>query len=137
MTRLLAYFFPLVLIAIEYNLRLALHSDLTAFAGPALASASAILCIPLTSPAIPRYVDFGLSLEALAYLRDVTRLRRDESCRVLGLLLLLCAVAAWTWCLVLAEMKDTTLVFGLRRPLATGLICYAIATMASEVKELL
>jgi hypothetical protein len=127
--------FPFILIAIEYCLRLALHTELTAFAGPALASASAGFVIPLTGPKQP---SAALSESARRELEDINvtiRSNRDELYRAVAVLLLLLSIAAWVWCLVLAETKDRSTVLGLPRSLIVGFACYFIAIIASEIKE--
>lgn len=136
MARVLGYLFPFILIAIEYCLRIALQTDLTAFAGPALASASAGLLIPMTAPKPPRMPvlaeDVRRELERLNF---SVRSNRDELYRALALLLLLLSITAWVFCVVLSEKKDPVSWFGISRSLLIGLGSYIVAIIASELKE--
>jgi len=117
-------------------LRIALQTDLTAFAGPALASASAGLLIPMTAPKPPRMPvlaeDVRRELERLNF---SVRSNRDELYRALALLLLLLSITAWVFCVVLSEKKDPVSWFGISRSLLIGLGSYIVAIIASELKE--
>lgn len=135
MSRLLAYAFPFILIAIEYGLRVALRTDTAGFVGPALASAAAGLLVPLVALK-DKAVSLGADVQAeLKALKVTVRSHRDELVSALSVLLLLCAVAAWVWSLVLAEGKDPVLIVGFSRPVMIGLVCYFVAIIAAEVKE--
>jgi hypothetical protein len=116
-------------------LRLALHTELTSFAGPALASASAGLVIPLTAPKQPSAALSDSARRELENFHVTIRSNRDEVYRGVAVLLLLLSIAAWVWSLVLAETKDTLTWFGLPRSLMVGVVCYVIAMIASEIKE--
>lgn len=134
-TRILTYLFPFILVAIEYCFRLALRTELTAFAGPALASASAGLLMPLTAPKQPSAALSDSARRELENLNVTIRSNRDEFYRGVALLLLLLSIATWVWCLVLAETKDALTWLGLPRSLMAGFVCYLIAVIASEIKE--
>lgn len=94
MHRVLAYALPVILIAIEYGLRLALKTDTAGFVGPTLASAAAGLLIPtlsLKSKAASLPSDIQ---SELARLKVTVRSRFDERLASLSLLLLLVFIAA-------------------------------------------
>lgn len=71
----------------------------------------------------------------LASLNVTARSNRDELYRGIALLLVLLSIAAWVWCLVLSERKDTATWWGFSRPLMTGMASYFVAIIASEIKE--
>lgn len=135
MYRLVAYFFPFILIAIEYVLRLALKTDTAGFVGPTLATAAAGLLVPalaLKSKAS------GLSPELqkeLKNLKATVRSTADERLAALCLLLLLILIAVWVWTLLLAERKDPITILSLDRPVFIGLAAYMVAVVIAEIKE--
>lgn len=61
----------------------------------------------------------------------------DEFQRNLSVLLLLCAIATWVWCVVLTHLQDTMLLLGFPRPVVIGSLCYFSAIVASEFREAL
>lgn len=121
MTRVLTYLFPFILIAMEFGLRLALRTELGTFAGPALASASGGLLISLTAPkrGSKRFTD--PTQQEVENSASVIRSNSDEAVRAFALLLLLLSIAAWVWCVILAQQRDTEVWLGWPRPLALGL----------------
>jgi hypothetical protein len=135
MSRVLAYIFPFVIIAMEIGLRRALHSDTSWFVGPALSSAAAALLVPLITLK-DKTSALGAELQAELKRRKITATSRaDRIVSPLCFLLLLCVVAAWIWCVVLADNKDAGTLLGFQRPLVIGLICYFIGVIAVEAKE--
>lgn len=136
MYRLLAYLFPFVLIVIEYGLRFALKTDTAAFVGPALSTAAAGLLVPslaLKSKLSTLTPELQNELKRLGV---TVRSKADERVVALSLLLLLFFIAAWIWTLVLAERKDDVTILTLDRPVFIGLLCYVVAVVAAEFKEI-
>jgi hypothetical protein len=133
--RVVAYFFPFILIAIEYVMRLALKTDTSAFVGPTLATAAAGLMVPALalkskagsfSPELQRELKrLGVSVRSSA----------DERLAAFCLLLLLALIAVWVWTLLLAERKDAVVILWMYRPVFIGLMAYAVAVVFAELKE--
>lgn len=135
MYRLLAYFFPFILIAIEYGLRLALKTDTAGFVGPTLATAAAGLLVPalaLKSQTAALSPEFQ---KELANLKATVRSSTDELLVAVSLFLLLVFIAAWVWTLILAERKDTVTILYFDRPVFIGLVCYMVSVVVAELKE--
>ncbi|CAN7543484.1 hypothetical protein [Caballeronia sp. LjRoot31] len=105
--------------------------------GPALASAGAGLVVPLVAPK-SRIAELPDDVaHELKRLNVTVRSKRDEVFCLVCVLLLLSSLAVWEWCMILAEKKDLTLIFGFSRPLVIGLISYFVAVIAAEIKEAL
>ncbi|MBT9502323.1 MAG: hypothetical protein IV092_13815 [Burkholderiaceae bacterium] len=135
MYRLLAYFFPFILIAIEYGLRLALKTDTAGFVGPTLATAAAGLLVPALALKSKTATLSPELQKELKNLKATVRSTTDERLAALSLLLLLAFIAAWVWALLLAERKDTVTILLLDRPVFIGLLCYMVAIVVAELKE--
>jgi len=133
--RVVAYFFPFILIAIEHVLRLALKTEKAAFVGPTLATAAAGLMVPALAL---KSKDGALSADLkkeLSNLKVTVRSKTDERLAAFCLLLLLALIAVWVWTLLLAERKDAVTILSLDRPVFIGLVAYAVAIVAAEIKE--
>lgn len=135
MSRVLAYIFPFALIAMEIGLRRALHSDTSWFVGPALSSAAAALLVPLVTLKDKTSV-LAVDLQAELKRQKITATSRaDRIVSALCFALLLCILASWIWCVVLADGKDSDTLFGYPMPLVIGLGSYFISVIAVEAKE--
>ena len=133
--RFVAYFFPFILIAIEYVLRLALKTDTAGFVGPTLATAAAGLMVPaLALKSKERALGADLQRE-LAKLKVIVRSPAEERLAALCLLFLLILIAVWVWTLLLAEQKDAVTILWLDRPVFIGLTAYTFAVVVAEIKE--